>query len=215
MKKINIIDNIFQISAIKLYLPNKKGITLCDLHNQPSQNYDLSQLPNILSQFQDPVLIMGDFNAHHPLWDINITDADQAGEKIEQFITNKDYCCLNEDDAHTYMSKTHRSFSSIDLTLCSTNLVEYVEWYVLNDNYTTDHYPIVLSYLLETTQFFIPIFNFNKADWKYDSLTSDISPFQHSTEHNDINSYLTNFIVDAANKFIPKTSCNSNIRSVP
>ena len=106
--------------------------------------------------------------------------------------------------------------SSIDLTLCSTHLVEYFEWNVLNDTYTSDHYPVVLTYLLDCAQSFIPKFNFKKADWKkYDILTKNISSFQDSIEHNEVNSYFSDFIINAASKSIPKTSYCPNLRTVP
>ena len=210
------VNNTFQTLAIKLHLPNKKNIVMCNMYNQPSQNYDMRQLSNILSQFQQPVLIMGDFNAHHPLWDFNITDADAEGEEIEQLLLNQNYCCLNEDDVHTYISKTHGSLSSIDLTLCSAHLVEYCEWNVLDDLYTSDHYPIVLTYLHDFPQSSTPKFNFNKANWKkYEVLTKHISHFQDTIEHNEINSYFSNFIIDAANESIPKSTYNPNKRTVP
>ena len=100
--KITINNTSFQISAIRLHLPNKNSLILCNLYNQPGENYDLAQLPNILTQFQEPLLIVGDFNAHHPLWDVNVTDSNQAGNDIEQLILNYNYCCLNEEDAPTY-----------------------------------------------------------------------------------------------------------------
>ena len=83
--KITINNNILQISAIKLHIPNNT-ITLCNLYNQPNGNHNLNQMPNILNQFQEPLLIMGDFNAHHPLWDNNVSNADRAGENIENLI---------------------------------------------------------------------------------------------------------------------------------
>ncbi|XP_064101838.1 uncharacterized protein LOC135212399 [Macrobrachium nipponense] len=39
----------------------------------------MAQLSNILSQFNEPILVLGDFNAHHPLWDASTIDSDRAG----------------------------------------------------------------------------------------------------------------------------------------
>lgn len=213
--KIVMNDNVLQISAVRLHLPNKTNITLCNLYNQPSENYDLGQLANILNLFQEPILLMGDFNAHHPLWDVNITDADRAGEEIEKLILNHDYCCLNEEDSHTYFSRTHGSLSSVDLTLCSVSLIDHLEWNVLNDQYTSDHYPIMISYLHDNHEPYIHKFNFKKADWeKYNELTKHISPFESNQEHNETNSYFTNFVLNAAHKSIPMNSYNPNIKPV-
>ena len=213
--RIVVNNNILQVSAIRLHLP-KNNIILCNLYNQPNENYDLNQLLNIFNQFQEPILVMGDFNAHHPLWDVNVTNADRAGEEIEKLILNHDYCCLNEEDTHTYLSKTHGSLSSVDLTLCSASLIDCFEWNVLEDLYTSDHYPIVISYLHDNPEAFIPKFNFNKANWEmYEQLTKNISPFENNLEHDEINSNFTHFIIDAAHKSIPMTTYNPNIKPVP
>ena len=73
--KITIGTNMFQISSIRLHLRNKTSFMICNIYNQPNKNYDMAQLPNILSQFNEPILVLGDFNAHHPLWNANITEA--------------------------------------------------------------------------------------------------------------------------------------------
>ena len=88
---ININNDILQLSAIKLHLPNNKKITLCNLYNQPNQNYDLKLLPRILSNIPQPILLVGDFNAHHPLWEENVLEADSNGNKIEHIILNENY----------------------------------------------------------------------------------------------------------------------------
>ena len=64
--KIHNSKSLLQVSALRLHLPGNK-ITICNLYNQPNQNYDLKQLPSLLSKLQQPLLIVVDFNAHHPL----------------------------------------------------------------------------------------------------------------------------------------------------
>ena len=91
--KITIGNNILQISFIRLHLINNTSFIICNLYNQPNENYNMALLPNILSQFNEPILILGDFNAHHPLWDADITEANRAGEDIENLILNSNYCC--------------------------------------------------------------------------------------------------------------------------
>ena len=60
-------SDYLQNSVIKLHLSENNTITLCNFYNQPNQNYNLKQLPNLLSKLQQPILIVGAFNDHHPL----------------------------------------------------------------------------------------------------------------------------------------------------
>ena len=204
-------DPLFQISAIRLHLPDNKKITLCNLYNQPNQNYDLNLLPTMLSNIPQPVLLVGDFNAHHPLWDESTINADSNGNKIEQLIINSNYCCLNECEVPTYFSKSHGKFSSIDLSICSSSIVDCFEWDVTNDLYTSDHFPVIISYLSDNPKPQERKFNFSRADWnKYNILTKNIPTYQSETDHNETNAFITEFIINAANSSIPKTSnCHS------
>ena len=58
-------SNYLQVSITKLYLPHEEAITICNIYNQPAFNYDLEQITNFISNLQGPLLIVGDFNAHH------------------------------------------------------------------------------------------------------------------------------------------------------
>ena len=202
--KINFNQSKFQISAVRLHLPDNKFITICNIYNQPNENYDLGEIPNILSRFEQPILLVGDFNAHSPLWDNSAEDADGPGRKIEDLIVNSNYCCLNEDNCPTYFSKTHGTYSAIDLSICSNTIVDEFEWNVLDDMYTSDHYPITMTYLIGNTTPLIPRYNIEKADWElYDKLTSKIPTFDPNNPHDDIANLLKEFINDSAKKSIP------------
>ena len=209
-------SNYLQNSVIKLYLSENRTITLCNIYNQPNQQYNLNQLQNFLSFLPQPILLVGDFNAHHPIWNINIKGSDNGGEQIEHLLLNHNYCCLNEEDSPTYFSRTHGTFSSVDLSLCSSSIVDIFEWHVLNDNYTSDHYPIIISHLDKCPPPQLPKYNFDRADWeKYNRITENIKEFQNTKGHEEINNYFTEFIINAANESIPLISYSSSKRTVP
>ena len=213
---ITVNADILQISAVALSLPDNKKLTICNVYNQPSENYDLGQFPNIVNQLQQPLLIVGDFNAHHPIWDSNVTQSDLAGDQIESLIENHSYCCLNEENSPTYASKTHGTMSSIDLALCSPNVVDQFDWIVLDDLYTSDHFPIIIEYIQDHPTPSIPKFNFEKADWnKFDNLTMHIDPFNEQKDHNESNTYFTEFVINAAKASIPMCKNNPRKRTVP
>ena len=118
-------------------------------------------LPNIHEDF----LLVGDFNAHNPIWDAFCIEADRNGTKIEQIVNHNNLCILNEGDISTYYSKTHGTYSSIDLTISSSNTVDRYEWNVLDDAYTSDHFPILITCLKSSPTSTIQRYNIDKADW--------------------------------------------------
>ena len=214
--KINITNNDFQISAVKLYLGNNNNFTLLNLYNQPNKNYNLNHLSNILNGFQDPFLILGDFNAHSPLWDYNCQSPDNAGNLIELLIDDKNLCCLNDNETSTFYSKIHGTLTSVDLSLCSSNIIDRYEWNASDDLYSSDHFPVIISCLENIPLPQTPRYNIHKADWElYKLHTRNIPPFQHIRDHEETDEFLTTFITNAANKSIPLSSPQPSKHTVP
>ena len=169
----------------------------------------------MVSNFPRPLLLVGDFNAHNPLWD-ELQLADQSGINLESFILESEFCCLNESDVPTYFSNTHGSYSSVDITLCSADVADQFEWTVLDDSHSSDHFPIIIDYLNRFPQSFSPRYNLHKADWdKYLLHTRNIPPFPHHQDHNITCDFVTDFITNAADKCIPKTSPHPTKSPVP
>ena len=205
----------FQLSGIKLHL-NSNTFNLYNIYNQPSCNYELQNLPQILPNTREDFLLVGDFNAHNPLWDAFCNEADADGNKIEQMINNHNLCILNDGDISTYFSKSHGSFSSIDLCLCSSNIVDKFDWNVLDDPYTSDHFPILISCLGHTPMPSIPRYKIDKADWDlYKFKTNQIPPFTQLQDHDETTDFLKNFIITAADEAIPKSTTVPKNHSVP
>ena len=212
---IQINTSEFQISGVRLHLNNKK-FSLYNIYNQPSCDYDLQNLSNILPNINEDFLLVGDFNAHNPLWDSSITDCDTNGSRLEQVVLNHNLCILNDGDISTYYSKTHGSFSSIDLSICSANIVDRFEWNVLDDLYSSDHYPILITTLGHSPTPVIQRFNTKKADWdRYRFFSNHISPFNELQNHDETTEFITNFITKAAEKSMPLTTSRPKKHSVP
>ena len=207
--KIQINTSEFQVSGVKLHINNCK-INLYNVYNQPSCNYDMKNLPNSIPNIQEDFLLVGDFNAHNPLWSSNCTDSDTNGTVLEQVMINNNLCILNDGDVTTYYSKAHGTYSSIDLSICSGNIVDKFEWNVLDDLYSSDHFPVLITTLGHTPNPPIQRFNTNKADWdSYKFHTSQIPPYDNTIDHNETAEYLTNFVKNAAEKAMPLTSATA------
>ena len=65
-------------------------------------------------------MLLGDFNAHNPLWGSeNLTP---KGRVIETFITQNDLCLFN-DGSYTFLHSGNGSYSAIDLSLASPEIL--------------------------------------------------------------------------------------------
>ena len=61
-----------QATAVRVSL--HRPITVCSIYLPPSTNIDNADLDAIVSQLPPPVMLLGDFNAHSPLWGCSALD---------------------------------------------------------------------------------------------------------------------------------------------
>ena len=123
--------NIFhcEILIVSLYLPpNSPFVTA-------------SKIENLLNQMPNNCLILGDFNAHSPLW--GSQRLSQRGSQVEALLNKHALVCMN-DGSPTFMSFSYRSTSAIDLSIASPRLAPKFKWTVTSDPLFSDHFPIHL-----------------------------------------------------------------------
>lgn len=120
-----------------------------------------------MEQIRNPVIWVGDFNSHNPLWGSRIKDTN--GNTIEEFMDRWRLVYLNDGRPTRFDIRTG-NVSCIDLALASSELARVGEWDCL-DRYTigSDHYPILLRFgktILSEEQDNQKFFNYSKADLK-------------------------------------------------
>lgn len=96
-----------------------------------------------LYENRDNVIIGGDFNAHHPLWNGG-TKNNRKGIVISDSINHSNFVDLN-DGSHTF-EKIYKGViykSAIDVTLCARNLSIIAKWKRFEEFVGSDHLPIV------------------------------------------------------------------------
>ena len=131
-------------------------------------------------------------------------------------MNNNGLCCLNDSETSTFYSKTHGTLTSVDLSLCSSTIIDRYEWNASNDLYSSDHFPIIISCMDNSPTPQTPRYNTHKADWKlYQLHTRSIPPFQYLRDHEETNDFIVKFITNAANKSIPLSSSHSSKHTVP
>ena len=193
------LNTTLQAVAARVFL--ERNYTVCSIYISPGENLQQSDLINILSQLPSPFLLMGDFNARHPLWG-DVT-RNQKGSIIENIIGTTNISILNTGNPTSYHVQTN-SLTCIDLTLCSATCSIEFTWRTDSDLRGSDHYPIII----ETTKPNHPKentykWNTSKAKWlKFTTLSKYIAPLNSIDE--SLEAFL-NHINKAADLSIPKT----------
>ena len=121
--------------------------------------------PSILSSSRN-LLILWDFNCHHPLWDSRGT-SDPRGEEVVDWVISSDLLHLNDPDTHTLLHCSTGSRSSLDISFAPSSFALSCSWEMLQD-LGSDHLPILVTVPLSPV-FRLnerpPSFNFQKACW--------------------------------------------------
>ena len=88
------------------------------------------------------LVISGDFNGHSVTWGCDKNNS--RGDRIDDFITDNNVCLLN-DGSYTSLHPVTGTFTTIDLSLCSPDILMEIDFMVESDLYSSDHFPIVLK----------------------------------------------------------------------
>ena len=187
-----------------------RNLDICSIYIPPNtDNHTLERnLNRLITQFRHPFLLLGDFNAHSPMWGRNIRVPDDRGEIVERFLDTNHLVLLNTGE-NTHFSLAHNSESAIDLSICSPQIAALFDWIVDTDVHHSDHYLIKLCTTFrsddDATSAFIPRWNLKKADWaKFQEFCAVDHEQFHSPEQGI--TFLTNTILSAANNSIPTTT---------
>ena len=101
-------------------------------------NFSLDPIPN-----DSKTLLVGDVNAHHPLWDNSCVEADGIGERIADWMERVGWKPLN-DGSPTFASYRTGSQTAPDLAACDHSLARRISWRVGPD-LGSDHLPMVME----------------------------------------------------------------------
>lgn len=146
---------VFNISFISLYIPPQPRLTL------------LSELRSIFTSVPPPVIVMGDFNAHHPAWGSYYSDS--FGCLLMDLIDEINFSLLNTGSPTRRSLPCQNPASAVDLTLCSASLSSSISWRVFDSTCGSDHFPIIITLLDQLPDITRPPpllkFKLDKADW--------------------------------------------------
>ena len=108
----------------------------------PSENLNIILLTRLIAQLPTPFVICGDFNGHSVTWGCDKNNSRR--DRIDDFITDNNVCLLN-DGSYTYFHPATGTFTAIDLSLCSPDILMEIDFMVESDLYGSDHFPIVVK----------------------------------------------------------------------
>ena len=215
------IDTDLQAIAVSITI-GKKAYSICSIYIPPSNSLKIEDLNNLKNQLPSPVIFLGDFNAHNPLWGSSYTNT--KGTIVENFIFDNDLILYN-NKLPTHYDIYHNSSSLIDLTLCQPSVFLDFTCNVFTNNYGSDHYPIQLILNdSEPSDERLYHWNFKKADWKKfrNLCQTNINDDLFIIDSEDMMMYdndkirvFTENILDIATESIPKTSKNRKKKTNP
>ena len=140
----------------------KKFLTVCNIYLPPSLDVNFSDLKHLFEQLPAPFVLIGDFNAHSPLWgDVR---RDSRGQMIEKLLNDYNFCLLNTGEP-TYRHHSHNSFSVPDVSICDPSLALEFDWQTHNDFCRSDHFPVILKTSLRDDEPAAEHWKFDRADW--------------------------------------------------
>ena len=128
------LNNSSSVSFLNVYAP--------PIRSSPTNGRTDSFSPSIFPSSRN-LLIPGDFNCHHPLWDSRGT-SDPRGEEVFDWVISFDLLPLNDPDTPTLLHCSSGSRSSPDISFAPSTLAFSCSWKVLQ-NLGSDHLPILLS----------------------------------------------------------------------
>lgn len=209
--------------TIAIFEFNSKNYAIISAYCSPAKDIDseLNYLQTVINELQlKNFIICIDSNAHSKIW-FNKRE-DVRGEYVLDFVSQNNAIIMNRNDfGPTYES--YNGKSTIDLTILSSNLINYVnDWHIPDIESQSDHKYIAFNIgdkceniLYKNTL----KYNVKRADWN--SLLDDLTPVIERLNCELINinnaNQLHNFVERFDNeltyncdKWIPKLNNNNN-----
>ena len=193
------------LHAIALKVHTRKFKSICNIYLPPSETFQTDDLTEVFAQLPTPCIVVGDMNAHSPMW--HDPRQDNRGRKIEKFLDDNNLTCLNTSGP-TYFRTFDQASSSVDLALITSNKAADYRWEISEELHGSDHFPITITEEGDKhppTR--TPKWKIEKADWlEFRDKMVPPPEIESFTSTDEANEYLTKPIIDAAQQPIPRTS---------
>lgn len=150
---LSILDSHFadqDVQHIEIRAKYAPSFTITNVYNEQagdSAMFTLDRIQDKLHSLGNNAVILGDFNAHHSVWDEHATTSVRSGIVLQ--LVEDGFEILN-DETPTRMGHRNQRDSIIDLTMVRGQVASKIEdWVVLTDMATgSDHLPIGFGIIL-------------------------------------------------------------------
>ena len=202
-----------QLQAIAVRACLDREITICSLYLPPRHRVTMNEMQVLVNQLPPPLLLLGDFNSHNPLWGGVVLDAE--GRTIDDFIHNNNLLLFN-DGSMTFHNIYSNSFSAIDLSICSPEIYLDFIWSINEDLHGSDHYPIHLKFVRNAPSDGPIKWKESEADWvTYEGSFNILQDLESFASHIHCYDNFMEKILDNAETSIPKTKGKPRRPPVP
>lgn len=194
-KEINLQTNLEAI-AVQIYKPTK--ITVCNIYIPPPPYLITNEeIEDLLRQLPKPYIIVGDMNAHNTIWGSEKND--RRGRLLEDAF---DKLALLNNGSTTYYCARTGNFSAIDLSFCDPHIASELTWDTIQCLYSSDHLPIKITHIQDTTEDYVPKEKWNLPNANWDLFTNyiklNIPKIASDHNINDMVDSITQLITKAA-----------------
>ena len=171
-------DVPFSVNTLVPYSPTSKfetlSVRLCtsigmlDILNvyNPCCDVLLAEINHFTLQLSELNVIVGDFNAHSPLWDER-DRSNVTGRSLENFLDQHSHGLLNEYYVPTYMTNRTGATSCLDLCIPVNRLLGLGSFSVGPD-IGSDHLPVCCKFNIALTKYSVlgpPRWDLKRANW--------------------------------------------------
>lgn len=161
-------DDTTEVCGVRLL--GDRPLTIVNLYRPPIRPTELDTRTDNFAPSALPVdnntLLVGDFNAHHPMWDHGCDAADAVGARVATWLGSVGWTTLNSGEP-THVSYRNASQTAPDLIACSDDLARRATWR-LGPDLGSDHLPMVAEIATSNHHprcIRKPRWSFKKADW--------------------------------------------------
>lgn len=195
-----------EIQTIQIFSGNH-WIDVVNIYN-PQLDIPYVEMYNLFDQLSCHSVVMGDFNAHSPTWDIR-GRSNATGKAIEEVLTNSNFCLLNSPDMPTYLDHRFNTTSCLDLCIVA-RAFSSLATLDRGPDLGSDHFPIecTISYAIQKSdESTTKRWKYSSADWKkYKSCLEDSMKVIVPLDAASHNAEITKAIYVAADLSIGKSS---------
>lgn len=204
VNSLPIIEDVMYV-AIKIAAPGNKYLTVVSLYIRPQDTIRCVSYDALFAGLEKPFIVGGDFNSHHHVWGCDTTD--NKGRYLLESIEDNNLFILN-DGSPTLIPKPGQNKSAIDITVSSHDISHLLEWKIIDDPHSSNHFPILINTFIECNilkLFTHKTWKIGKADWASFTLKTELlNADQETMEYPE----LIATIDQAAGDSIPKRHHN-------